>query len=87
MAEAGFKDIDIVEFLGWYAPAGTAPDFVGRLNGAVNEAMKSPEMVAVLDKIGLQPLALPPAEFAKLVRAEHDRWAGLVKATGFKAED
>lgn len=87
MAEAGFKDIDIVEFLGWYAPAGTPPDLIGRLNGAVTEAMKSGEMVAVLDKIGLQPLSLPPAEFGKLVRAEHDRWAGLVKATGFKAED
>ena len=42
---------------------------------------------AVLDKIGLQPLSQPPAEFAKLVRAEHERWAGLVKTTGFKAEE
>lgn len=87
MAEAGFKDIDIVEFLGWYAPAGTSAELVGRLNAAVAEAMKTPEMQAVLDKIGLQPLSLPPAEFAKLVRAEHERWAGLVKATGFKAEE
>lgn len=87
MAEAGFKEIDIVEFLGWYAPAGTSADLVGRLNAAVAEAMKTPEMQAVLDKIGLQPLSQSPAEFNKLVRAEHDRWAGLVKATGFKAEE
>ena len=87
MAEAGFKEIDIVEFLGWYAPAGTPAELISRLNGAVTEAMKTPEMVAVLDKIGLQPLALTPADFARLVRAEHDRWAGLVKATGFKAEE
>jgi tripartite-type tricarboxylate transporter receptor subunit TctC len=87
MAEAGFKEIDIVEFLGWYAPAGTSGELVGRLNTAVSESIKSPEMAAVLDKIGLQPLTQPPAEFAKLVRAEHDRWAGLVKATGFKAEE
>lgn len=87
MAEAGFKDIDIVEFLGWYAPAGASAELLGRLNAAVADAMKSPEMAAVLDKIGLQQLVQPPAEFARLVRAEHDRWAGLVKATGFKAEE
>lgn len=87
MAEAGFKDIDIVEFLGWYAPAGTSAELVGKLNAAVTEATKTPEMMAVLDKIGLQPLSQSPAEFAKLVRAEHERWAGLVKATGFKAEE
>ena len=87
MAELGYKDINIVEFLGWYTPAGTPADFVTRLNAAVAEAVASPEMVAVLDKVGLQALALAPADFGRLVRTEHERWAGLVKATGFKAEE
>ena len=87
MAELGFKDIDIVEFLGWYAPTGTPMELVRKLNGAVTESMRTAEMTEVLNKLGLPALLMNAEDFAQHLRHDHERWAGIVKATGFKAEE
>ncbi len=87
LVEQGHKDLDIVEFLGWYAPAGTPLELVRRLNAAINETLQTPEMTELLAKLGLQPLRLGVDEFARFVRAETERWGPLVRSTGFKAEE
>lgn len=87
LAELGWKDISAVEFLGWYAPARIAPDFVQRLNAAVQEAQATPEMQEVYGRLGLQPLRESPEAFAARVRLEIERWGPIVKATGFTPED
>jgi tripartite-type tricarboxylate transporter receptor subunit TctC len=87
MAELGVRDCDIVEFLGWYAPAGTPTALVQRLNTVATEALATPEMSEVLTRLGLQPMRMGADEFARIVRREHDAWGPLVKATGFKAEE
>jgi tripartite-type tricarboxylate transporter receptor subunit TctC len=73
----------------WYclvAPAGTAKDVQARLNGAVREVMRMPDVAASLDKTGLLPLTMSAEEFAAYVRKENERWAAVVKAAGIKAE-
>jgi tripartite-type tricarboxylate transporter receptor subunit TctC len=73
----------------WYclvAPAATPKDTQARLNGAVREVMRMPEVVAGLDKMGLQPLTMTADEFAAYVRKENERWAAVVKAAGIKPE-
>ena len=87
MAELGVKDCDIVEFLGWYAPAGTPLPLVQRLNAAAQEQLATPEMAEVLAKLGLQPMRMGTDEFKAHVKREHDLWGPLVKATHFKAEE
>jgi len=86
-AELGYRDIAMVEFLGWYAPARTPPELVGRLNAAVRDALQTPEMTAVFAKNGLMPLIETPEAFAERVREDTARWAPIVKATGFTPED
>lgn len=85
--ELGFKDIVIVEFLGWYAPAKTSPDFVRQLNTAVQEALASPEMQEVFNRHGLVALRESPEVFAARVKEELNRWGPIVKASGFTAEN
>lgn len=87
LAELGWKDISAVEFLGWYAPAKIAPEFVQRLNAAVQEAQATPEMQEVYNRLGLQPLRESPEAFAARVKLEIERWGPIVKATGFTPED
>lgn len=73
----------------WYclvAPAATSRDFQARLNGAVREVMRIPDVAASLDKMGLLPLTMTADEFAAYVRKENERWAAVVKAAGIKAE-
>jgi len=87
LAELGYKDIEIVEFLGIYAPAKTPPELVQRLNAAVQQALQTPEMQEVFARTGLVPLRDSPEAFAARVKSEQARWAPIVKATGFTPED
>ena len=87
MTEAGFKDIAMLEALGWYLPAKTPMDTVRRLNGLVREALQAPEFVEALAKSGLQPLHQSPEDFAAMLKRETTHWAAAAKATGFTAED
>jgi tripartite-type tricarboxylate transporter receptor subunit TctC len=85
--ELGFKDIVVVEFLGWYAPARTPADVVQRLNAAVQDALGTPEMQEVFTRNGLLPLRESPEAFATRVKDELTRWGPVVKASGFTPED
>ncbi|MDM0026285.1 Bug family tripartite tricarboxylate transporter substrate binding protein [Variovorax saccharolyticus] len=87
MVEQGYKDIAVQEWLGWFLPARTPPDLVLKLNALVGEALQAPDLVAALATHGLQPVHQSPQEFARLVKAGFDKWAPIVRATGFTAED
>jgi tripartite-type tricarboxylate transporter receptor subunit TctC len=85
-AEAGVPEY-LMDY--WYclvAPAATPKDVQARLNGAVRDVMRLPEVAASLDKTGLLPLMMTPEEFAAHVRKENERWAAVVKAAGIKLE-
>jgi tripartite-type tricarboxylate transporter receptor subunit TctC len=87
LAELGYKDIAVVEYLGWYAPAKTAPELVRRLNGAVQEALNTPEMQEVYARFGLLQLRESPEAFAVRAKEDLKHWGPIEKATGFTPED
>lgn len=87
LAEQGFKDIVVQEWLGWFVPAKTPGEQVARLNSMVREALKAPDVVEGLAKNSLQPFTQTTEEFAAMVKSDLARWAPIVKATGFTAED
>jgi len=87
LAEQGYKDIQLQEWLGWFVPARTTPETVRRLNALVREALQTPDMQEALAKAALEPLHQSPEEFAALLKRGHADWAPIVKATGFKAEE
>ncbi|MEN9627162.1 MAG: hypothetical protein RJA10_388 [Pseudomonadota bacterium] len=86
-SELGYKDIVVVEFLGWYAPAKTAPALVQQLNAAVQEALATPEMQEVFTRNGLVALRESPEVFAARVKDEIARWGPIVAASGFTPEN
>lgn len=84
--EAGMPDY-LMDY--WYclvAPAAVPADVQARLNNALREAMKMPDVTAGLDRMGLIPLTMGAGEFAAYVRKENERWAAVVQAAGIKAE-
>ena len=60
---------------------------IAKLNALVREGLQAPEFTEILTRNGLQAIHQSPAEFAAIVRQDHQRWAGLAKTTGFTAED
>ena len=87
LVEQSYKDIVVQEWLGWFVPAKTPIETVNKLNALVRESLQSAEFVESLAKNSLQPLTQSPDEFARLLRQDHARWAGIAKVTGFTAED
>jgi tripartite-type tricarboxylate transporter receptor subunit TctC len=85
MVEAGVPGYSAGIWMGLLAPAGTPPDIVAKLSRAANEALKSKEVLALMEKQGVDPLGGTPAEFARFIDAELKKWDGVVKAAGIKA--
>lgn len=77
------------EFESWFGllgPAGIPPAIVERMNGAVGELMKRPEIAERIAKQGADVLTMPAVKFASYLRADLERMAKIVKAAGAKVE-
>jgi tripartite-type tricarboxylate transporter receptor subunit TctC len=84
LMEVGFLDAPYDTMFGIVAPAGVPAPIVARLNAVINDGLRSAEMRASLDKLGIEPHITTPAEFAKLVAEEAPRWGQAVALTGIK---
>jgi tripartite-type tricarboxylate transporter receptor subunit TctC len=84
MVEAGVPGYSAGIWMGMLAPAGTSAEIVDKLSRAANEALKSKEVQALLEKQGVDPLGGTPAEFARFIDDELKKWDGVVKAAGIK---
>jgi tripartite-type tricarboxylate transporter receptor subunit TctC len=86
MAESGLPELTTVTYYGFLGPAGTPADVIGRINHEVNEALKSAELRASMVKVGFEPTGGSPADFGTLIAEQLQRWAPIVKATGFQMD-
>jgi tripartite-type tricarboxylate transporter receptor subunit TctC len=68
------------------APKNTPPEIVNKLNREINAALAEPKMKAQLADLGATPLVGSPADFGKLIAAETEKWAKVVKIVGIKVE-
>src|SRR5215467_13518483 len=75
MAEAGLPDFDTSIWFGLMAPAGTPRDVVDRLARALNEALKSDELIEKLRAQGFEPLGGTPEELAAFIDGETVKWS------------
>ncbi len=87
LSEAGYLDASYDTNYGIAAPMGTPADVIQKLNAAINDGLRSDEVRASLDKLGIEPTISTLAEFKALVAAEAPRWAEIVRVTGIKAGD
>jgi tripartite-type tricarboxylate transporter receptor subunit TctC len=86
IAEMGYPGFEASGLAGLLAPAGTPAEIVERLHAETVKLLKRPEMVERFVTLGLDPVGNTPAEFARFIRADTDKWTKLVKALGIKAQ-
>jgi tripartite-type tricarboxylate transporter receptor subunit TctC len=82
--EAGF-DIQGTAWYGAFAPARTPGETVERHSKVIAAAVRMPDVTKRLQAYGLQPTGTSAAEFAAIQKADSERWAPIVKASGFTA--
>jgi tripartite-type tricarboxylate transporter receptor subunit TctC len=86
-AEAGLKGFDLVAWNVWFAPRGTPPAIVAKLNAEIAAVLKDPEVQQRLRQLGYEPGAgEDPKRVAEFVQAEAQKWGELIRRAGIKAE-
>jgi len=73
-------------WFGMAVPKGTPRAIIDKLDAAVNEALADPSLQAKLAELGGNNIPGTPEDFGKIVAAETEKWAKVVKATGATAE-
>jgi len=69
----------------WYAlfaPVGTPPAIVNRINAEMKLAVANPEFVKQLETLGLEPASSTPKELGDMVKTELARWTKVIRAAG-----
>ena len=85
-AEAGMPELLVLTWYGLFAPAGVKPDIIERLHAEVVKVMNAPETKSKLAQVGLDAATSTPAEFARFVRTEADKWGRVIKEANIRGE-
>jgi len=82
MLEVGFPDFVVTSWYGVCAPAATPQPLIEKLHADVTTVLRSPEMQQRLTDLMIEVSPTSREEFAQFIRAEHARWAQVIKAIG-----
>jgi tripartite-type tricarboxylate transporter receptor subunit TctC len=77
---------EVVNWFGIIAPAGTPRPIVTRINAELNRALKSPELVKMLNAQTAEPVGGTPEAFGKVIRTDDAKWARVVKQSGARVD-
>jgi tripartite-type tricarboxylate transporter receptor subunit TctC len=86
MAESGFPNLTLRYWMAVWAPPRTPAAIVEKLNGAVNEILKSKDAQAGLARLSAEAKIGSPQDFAAFIGAEAPRWAAIANETGIKVD-
>ena len=86
VAEAGLPGFDYNLWVGLFAPAGTPPEIVDKINKDVNHVLQLPDVKERLTNLGAEAMPMTPAEFKQFVRGEIEDSAKVIKAAGIKPQ-
>jgi tripartite-type tricarboxylate transporter receptor subunit TctC len=86
MTECGLPSLTTVTHYGLFGPAGIPADVVAKLNGEMNEGLKSADVRATMINVGIEPTGGSPQDFAAVIAQQLQQWAPVVKATRFQMD-
>jgi tripartite-type tricarboxylate transporter receptor subunit TctC len=89
LAESGLAGFNFTVWHGLYAPRGTPPEVLQKLNAALRAALKDPELVKRQEALGITVVTdgrLAPAEHRKFFESELSRWTKTIKEAGVEPE-
>ncbi|HYC44326.1 MAG TPA: tripartite tricarboxylate transporter substrate binding protein [Burkholderiales bacterium] len=86
IAEAGVRGFEVVQWFGVFAPAGTPPEIIGSVNGAIVRALQDPATRARFTSDGAEPVGGTPEHFAAVVRADLKKWGKVIRETGIRLD-
>jgi tripartite-type tricarboxylate transporter receptor subunit TctC len=86
IVEAGVPGYDTAVWWGLLGPAGLSADLAAKISKDCAEALHAPAVKQRLDNLGATVAGTSPADFAKLIRADYEKWGPVIKAAGIEGE-
>lgn len=86
IAEAGLPGYELSPWFAVYMPAGTPTAVVAKVNGALLDAMRTPEARARFAAIGAEPIGSTPEQLAAHLDSEMAKWGNIIQSRGIRAE-
>jgi tripartite-type tricarboxylate transporter receptor subunit TctC len=86
MSEAGVQDFEAAPWYCFVAPAGTPPAIVSRWHQALEVALQKPEVIAMLQRSGIQRMPMKPDELLAFQTRENQKWKAIVDRAGAKMD-
>jgi tripartite-type tricarboxylate transporter receptor subunit TctC len=87
MAEIGLPQIEFRYWAGIFAPAGTPPDTVRRLEAEIKRVVMLPEVAAQMAAIQVSPTSSSSEELAQLMATDLARWSAVAESARMKLPD
>jgi tripartite-type tricarboxylate transporter receptor subunit TctC len=87
IAEAGYPALEFAEWFGIFVPARTPGGTVETLSSVLRAALQTKDVQAGLANQSVDVGGLTPADFARQIKADFDRWGPIVEASGFTPMD
>lgn len=84
VAEAGYPGFEANSWNGIVAPAGTPRHIVNKLNASMIKILQMPEVRDYMTADGAEPAFNSPEQFTAYLRADHAKWAKVIKTAGLK---
>ena len=86
LAEAGLAAFDRYTWFGMFAPAGTPPDVVRKLQSEVVASLKAPDLRERFDAVGAEPVGSTSEQFVERIRSDGVRWAEVIRKADVKVQ-
>jgi len=86
LADSGVPGYESVAYFGVFAPAGTPAPIVSRLNAELVKIVRAPDVKAKLLELGSDPVGSTPEEFARVIRAEREKWTKVIREADVKPQ-
>jgi len=86
VAETVAPGFDMSAPLGVFVAARTPQEVVTRLNRAVSEAVKAPDVAERMAAIGMEPVGTTPGQYEKMLREEYERFGSLIRRIGMRLD-
>jgi len=86
IAESGYPGYEAMNWYAYVVPAKTPKGIIDRLNREIVKALAAPDVVALLEKQGMEPSSSSPEELGRYMAREYETWGKVVKQAGIKAQ-
>jgi tripartite-type tricarboxylate transporter receptor subunit TctC len=86
MMEQGVSGVEVEIWAGLFAPKGTSPDTIAKVNAALNRAMQDSSVQEILRKGTQESHSMTPTEFGTYVEAQYQHWGAMARTLKIQPE-